>query len=83
MAAARDAFHSRTYDLVLADYDVMDGKGDEFVRECQAAQPQFSIVAVSSHERGNAALVLAGASAVCSKMNLDQIAQVIRGLNCE
>ncbi len=83
VAAARDAFNSRTYDGVLADYDVVDGKGDDFVRECRAAQPQLPIVAVSSQERGNAGLVFAGASAVCSKMNMGRIEQVIRGLKCE
>ena len=83
LAAARSSLASDTYDLVLSDYDLDDGKGEEFVRECHAAHPRLPIIAVSSHEEGNAALVAAGASAVCSKMQFDRIQQVIGGLGRE
>jgi len=83
LAAARRAIASGGFDLVLSDYDLDDGKGDMFVRECRATEPRLPIIAVSSHEAGNAALVAAGASAVCSKMEFDRIQQVIRGLNHE
>ena len=83
LAAARSSLASDTYDLVLSDYDLDDGKGDEFVRECHATHPRLPIIAVSSHEEGNAALVAAGASAVCSKMQFDRIQQVIGGLGRE
>jgi DNA-binding NarL/FixJ family response regulator len=81
LAAARQALASETFDLVLCDYDLDDGKGDEFVRECRAAHPNWPIVAVSSHEAGNAALVRAGASAVCSKMEFEGIEEAIKSLN--
>ena len=42
--------------------------------------PRLPIIAVSSHEAGNAALLKAGASAVCSKMEFHHIEQVIGGL---
>jgi DNA-binding response OmpR family regulator len=80
LAAARRAIASGHYDLVLSDYDLDDGKGDEFVRECRTAHPGLPIIAVSSHEAGNAALLKAGASAVCSKMEFDRIQQVIGSL---
>jgi DNA-binding response OmpR family regulator len=80
LAAARASFASGRYDLVLSDYDLDDGKGEEFVRECHAALPRLPIIAVSSHEAGNAALLRAGASAVCSKMEFHHIEQVIGGL---
>jgi CheY-like chemotaxis protein len=77
LAAARSSLASGSLDLVLSDYDLDDGKGDEFVRECRAAHPLLPIIAVSSHDAGNAALVAAGASAVCSKMEFDRIQKVI------
>jgi CheY-like chemotaxis protein len=80
LSAARDALASAHFDLVLSDYDIDEGKGDEFVRECRAANPELPIVAVSSHEEGNAALVKAGASAICGKMDFQRIQQVIAGL---
>jgi CheY-like chemotaxis protein len=83
LAAARNAMVSGGFDLVLSDYDLDDGKGEEFVRECRAKYPGLHIIAVSSHEAGNAALVAAGASAVCHKMEFDRIQQVIGGLKHE
>ena len=78
LAAARSALATSSYDLVLADYDLDDGKGDIFVGECRAMHPQLPIIAVSSHDAGNAALARAGASAVCSKMEFDRIEQVMQ-----
>lgn len=80
LSAARSAWASGGFDLVLSDYDLDDGKGEEFVRECRVACPLLPIIAVSSHEAGNTALLRAGASAVCSKMEFDRIQQVIGGL---
>jgi len=80
LSAARRTFASGDFDLVLSDYDLDDGKGEEFVRECRAAHPRLPIIAASSHDEGNAALVKAGASAVCSKMDFHTIQQVIAGL---
>jgi len=80
LAAARSALTSGGFDLVLSDYDLDDGKGDEFVRECRSTHPQLPIIAASSHDDGNAALVRAGATAVCGKMEFDRIQQVIGGL---
>lgn len=83
LAAARSALAAGCFDLVFSDYDLDDGKGDEFVRACRATYPRLPVVAVSSHEAGNAALVAAGASAVCSKMEFDRIQSVITGLRLE
>jgi DNA-binding response OmpR family regulator len=80
LSAARSALASGSFDLVLSDYDLDDGKGEEFVRECRATRPGLLVIAVSAHEAGNAALLKAGASAVCSKMEFDHIQEVIGGL---
>jgi DNA-binding response OmpR family regulator len=80
LAAARNALASGGFELILSDYDLDDGKGEEFVRECRATHLGMPVIAVSSHEAGNAALVAAGASAVCSKMEFERIQQVIEDL---
>lgn len=83
LASARQALVAASYDVVLSDYDLVDGKGEEFVRECRAAHPRLPIVAVPSHEAGNTALLKAGASAVCSKMEFERIGQVLSELRTE
>src|SRR5258708_9580388 len=50
LSAARGALASGTFDLVLSDYDLEDGKGEEFVRECRTAFLLLPIMGVSSHE---------------------------------
>ncbi len=80
LAAARDALGGDNYDLLITDYDLDDGKGDELVRACRILRPGLKIIAGSAHEAGNSALVKAGASAVCGKMEFDRIAEVIASL---
>jgi CheY-like chemotaxis protein len=77
VADALEQLLAEDYDLAIVDYDLDDGKGDELVRICRAKHPTLKIIAGSSHESGNAALVRAGASAVCGKMEFDKIAAVI------
>jgi DNA-binding response OmpR family regulator len=80
LSAGRSALASGSYDLVISDYDLDDGKGEEFVRECRATHPCLPVIAASSHDDGNAALVRASASAICGKMEFDQIQKVITAL---
>ena len=80
LASARRLLDSGSFDMVLSDYDLDDGKGDNFVRECRARYPLMPIIAVSSHEAGNTALTKAGASAICSKMQFDRIERVIESV---
>ena len=63
--------------------DLDDGKGDELVREFRALHHGTKIIAASSHDAGNTALMKTGASAVCGKMEFDKIAQVIKRLEIE
>ena len=60
------------YDVVLVDFDLDDGKGDELVKKIRAQNWPVKIVAVSSHERGNLALQKAGADAICGKLTFRQ-----------
>lgn len=80
LAAARQALATEKYELLLVDYDLDDGKGDELVRACRVSHPTLQIIAASAHEAGNAALLRAGASAICGKMEFDSIQSVIDNL---
>ena len=80
LSAAREAWKPEVFDLMLADYDLDDGKGVEFVREVRARNATTPIIGVSSHDAGNEALLNAGASAICSKMDFDNICSVIERL---
>ena len=77
MESARQSLRDNIFDVLLVDYDLDDGKGDVLVREVRSARSCPVIIGVSSHEPGNAALWRAGASAICSKMDFDQIQTVI------
>jgi DNA-binding response OmpR family regulator len=81
LSEARTRLTTGGCDLVLCDFDLDDEKGDVFVRELRAAHSELFVIAVSSHERGNAALLTAGASAVCNKMEFQRIGQVIADLS--
>jgi CheY-like chemotaxis protein len=77
LAAARAALARRAFSVVLVDFDLDDGKGDELVRELRSLPARPWVVATSSHEAGNRALVEAGADAVCGKMEFGRIAEVL------
>lgn len=77
LADARRALDTGSFDLLLVDYDLDDGKGDALVKELHASNRPMLAIGVSSHDEGNSALLRAGAVAVCSKMHFDRIQSVI------
>lgn len=77
LSAARDALTTGRFDAVLLDYDLDDGKGAELVEFVRQLPERVAVVATSSHEAGNAALVAAGADAVCPKANFATIDAVL------
>ena len=77
LSAARQILSGNEFDLALVDYDLDDGKGDALIREIQGSSAPITVIGVSSHDEGNEALRKAGASAICSKMQFDQIQSVI------
>jgi len=83
LAAARQSLDIGDYDLLIVDYDLDDGKGDELVRATRVEKPRLKIVAASSHDAGNSALLKAGASAVCGKMDFNKIQGVIDSITAE
>src|SRR5258705_13761229 len=77
LSAARQSLRHAIFDLLLVDYDLDDGKGDELVKELQASGSAIKVVGVSSHDEGNTALLQAGAVTICSKTEFDRIQGVI------
>jgi DNA-binding response OmpR family regulator len=77
LAQARVALADGKFAVVLVDYDLDDGKGDELVRELCQLTDGPRVIATSSHEDGNRLLSEAGAHAVCGKMKFSHIAEVL------
>ena len=77
LAVARNKLAVETYDVLLVDYDLDDGKGAELVQEVRMNGSAVRIIGVSAREEGNEALTQAGADAVCSKHNFDRIQSFI------
>ncbi len=73
-----ERYQGSQFDVVLVDYDLDDGKGDTFVRWLRAFDAAAKLVAVSARTSGNAALVAAGATTVCAKIDFARIEAVIR-----
>ena len=77
LSAARLKLAAGNYEVLLIDYDLDDGKGDKLVLELRSAGSRTRIIGISAREDGNIALSKAGADAICSKMEFDQILSVI------
>ncbi len=79
VAAARTALASgAVFDSVLLDYDLDDGgKGVKPLGELRARTPRPVIVAASSHDAANAALMANGADVVCRKRDFANINAVL------
>ena len=77
IAEAKYLLGSHSFDLLLVDYDLDDGKGDELVRELRKNGYQGKIVAASSHEKGNGILLQAGADVICGKMEFHKITEIL------
>jgi len=77
ISAAHLAIKDGSFDVLLVDYDLDDGKGSELVQSLRSSGNYIVIIAVSARVEGNDALLRAGADAVCSKMEFDEIQGVI------
>jgi DNA-binding response OmpR family regulator len=80
VAKAIFEFDKSGFDLVLTDYDLDDGKGSEVIEYIRRTDDVIPIIAVSSHSRGNEAMIEVGANAICSKMKFENLNKVISGL---
>jgi DNA-binding response OmpR family regulator len=80
LAAARHQLRDSQFDLVLTDFDLDDGKGDQLVKEIKVRFPKLKVIAISARDEGNEALRTAGADAVCGKTEFDRIGETIESL---
>jgi CheY-like chemotaxis protein len=76
--AEAQAAEVKSFDAVLVDYDLDDGKGDAVVRRLRESGFQGPIIAVSSHDDGNAALLTAGASVACKKSRFREVPALLQ-----
>jgi DNA-binding response OmpR family regulator len=77
IAGAKAQFETSAFDVVLVDYDLDDGKGDELVRWLRQSCVRAKLIAVSARESGNTALRSAGIDDVCSKLEFSRIRSVL------
>lgn len=77
---AKASLSKLDFDIFMSDYDLDDGKGDEFVLYLRGLGNTKPVIAISSHDEGNAAILEAGANVVCSKMEFRKINEVIANL---
>jgi DNA-binding NarL/FixJ family response regulator len=67
-----------TFDAILVDYDLDDGKGSQLVECLRASGFAGVVVGVSSHDDGNQALLRAGANVICPKAEFQNISSVLK-----
>jgi CheY-like chemotaxis protein len=77
VAEALEMLGEQTFDVVLIDFDLSDGKGAIVAQTAGQLTPKPFLVAVSSHDEGNAQLMSAGADVICSKMRFSAIISVL------
>jgi hypothetical protein len=65
----------KTFDAILLDYDLDDGKGTALLPVLSALASRPVVIATSSHSEGNSKLLADGANMVCSKRDFGQIEQ--------
>jgi DNA-binding NarL/FixJ family response regulator len=80
VAAAKAVLVERVFDVALVDYDLDDDKGTALVEFVRRHPKQMAVIAVSSHDEGNVALLAAGADAACLKTRFAEIGSVLRAV---
>jgi DNA-binding response OmpR family regulator len=76
---ARLELAAGSFDLILLDDAVNDGRGEELIAEFPPGDRPM-IIGVSAYDDLNADLVRAGADAACGKLQFSQIDSLIRSL---
>lgn len=78
LSAAQEMLATQTFDAVLVDFDLDDGKGTTVVEFARRSTVRVPIIAVSAHDHGNAALLSAGADVACPKTRFAEIGLVLQ-----
>ena len=74
---ARRQVATGSFDAVLLDYDLPDGKGEELIPDLLAAGLEGRIVATSAFGENNVRLLLAGASATVRKADFRSVGAIL------
>jgi CheY-like chemotaxis protein len=77
LTETRRLLAEQTFDAILLDYDLDDGKGTDLFAVLAEMPHRPPVIAVSSHDAGNEALLRAGAIAACGKMQFAGIGAAI------
>jgi CheY-like chemotaxis protein len=73
LAEARHALAERPFDAVLLDHDLPDGAGPTLIEFIRQLPRRPAVLAVSSHDAGNRALLAAGADGACPKTHFAEV----------
>jgi CheY-like chemotaxis protein len=73
LADAERALAEQTFDVVLLDYDLADGKGTSLFAFIEQLPVRPAVLACSAHAAGNEALRQAGADGVCAKGSFAEV----------
>jgi DNA-binding response OmpR family regulator len=74
---AKKEMATTTFDVILVDYDLEDGKGTQVIEHARRKEENTPIIAISSHPFGNQRLLASGADAVCAKTHFRGIKKVL------
>ena len=80
LSEARTALDQSAFDVVMVDYDLDDGKGTDLLPALTALEVRPTIIAVSSHEMGNALLRAAGADTICPKARFAALKGILQAM---
>jgi DNA-binding response OmpR family regulator len=83
LAEARALLAAGGFDVVLLDYDLPDGKGEELLAEIAGSVRVAPVIGFSSREENNARLLAAGAWAATGKMQFRQLGDLLQRLEAE
>lgn len=81
LAAARTALANSSFDAILVDYDLDDGKGDQLVASVRSTHPEAIVLGISAHDPGNDALLRAGAQAARRKTRFAELPLLLNNLS--
>jgi CheY-like chemotaxis protein len=77
LVEARRALAEQPFDAVLLDHDLPDGAGPTLIDFIRQLPRRPAVVAVSSHDAGNRALLEAGADCCCPKTRFAEVETVL------
>jgi DNA-binding response OmpR family regulator len=83
LVEARARLADGTFDVVLLDYDLPDGKGEELLAEMAGSGRAARVIGFSSRDENNARLLAAGAWAAVGKLQFRQLGDLLKSLEAE